>query len=151
MKSLSSCAPKNPFLKMPLQRLRDYLKILYKEMAECSADEPAHLMHELHRRQLIEAFHQKMKIEGDRIDPKNAEVASWCAEALDPYGVMNFKGIEQFHCVGRTGFARCKRRRIWVADADLPSSTYEQLFGSQSNGANAILDSTAGNDLNLVV
>jgi hypothetical protein len=68
---------------------------------------------------------------GPRIDPEVAEVASWHAYIIDPYGVCSNLPKEA-QCFGRQWFARSPRSDVWVFCEDLPTATQEAL--SEPNG-----------------
>jgi hypothetical protein len=63
---------------------------------------------------------------GRRIDPEVAEVASWHAYTLDPYGVCSDLP-EEAKTFGRERFARSARSDVWVLSDDLPGTTRAAL------------------------
>jgi hypothetical protein len=68
---------------------------------------------------------------GPRIDPEVAEVASWHAYTIDPYGVCS-DIPEEAQTFGREWFARSPRSDAWVLFDDLPGETQAAL--SEPNG-----------------
>jgi hypothetical protein len=63
---------------------------------------------------------------GLRIDPEVAEVGSWHAYTVDPYGVCPDLP-EEARTHGRESFARSPRSDVWVLSDDLPGTTLTAL------------------------
>jgi hypothetical protein len=67
------------------------------------------------------------KAAGLHIDPETAEVDWTYSYTLDPYGdEPNLP--EEFHCVGRTYFARSPGGEVWINFCDLSEKTQEVLW-----------------------
>jgi len=62
---------------------------------------------------------------GRQIDPMTAEVTSWWAQMLDPYG-LGLDIPEEARCVGRCRFARAPGG-AWVHFEHLPDETVQVL------------------------
>ena len=76
-------------------------------------------------------FHEFMKTEGGKIDPRSADVTWWYANVFDPYGLGCAK---EHYCVGRVFFARALGSPVWVEFGDLPDETCRVLWKRLESG-----------------
>jgi hypothetical protein len=74
----------------------------------------------------LEQFLAVRKAEGQRIDPRTAEVHWHYGQVLDPYGIYHLSAEEE--CISRMYFARAPGRDLWVSFYDLPEETSDALW-----------------------
>ena len=67
------------------------------------------------------------KAAGRRINPDKAEIIWLYCQELDPYGVYPDLPPE-YHCIGRSGFARNPNSEIWVSFMDIPQRIVDKLY-----------------------
>ena len=80
-----------------------------------------------------EEFLANRKAAGRVIDVETCEIAQWCVEILDPYGVEPDLP-DEMHCVGRTTFVRSAESDGWVSVYDLPENKARALYGRIERG-----------------
>src|SRR5215468_499886 len=73
----------------------------------------------------VREFYAGRKRVGRQIDPLTAEVTSWWAQMLDPYG-LGLDIAEEGQCVGHCRFARAPGG-LWVHFGHLPAETVHVL------------------------
>lgn len=81
-------------------------------------------------------FEADRKAEGLMIDPATAEVAYFCVNYFNPYGVFDACDLPE-ECVRDLSYQPFARRDNWVAVQDLPEATQQALQAKLDEAAEA--------------